>query len=319
MKTLILAREDIDKVLTIDVALEAVESAFREHGFGRVAMPPKLYLHLPQYSGDFRAMPAYVLDAAGVKWVSVYPNNPPKGMPTVLASIIYSDPSSGRPLAIMDGTLITDYRTGASGAIAAKYLARRDSKSFGLIGTGAQARTQLLATTRVFRFGEVLAWSRSDESLNAFLDFATDFPIRQASVEECAGCDIVCTTTPSTKPIVEASWVKEGAHINAIGADAPGKQELDIEILHKAQVVVDDVAQSLHAGEINVAVNKGLFRAEDIYGTLGQVIAGLKAGRVGTELTVFDSTGLAIQDIAVAKVVFQRAKEMGVGQEVGFG
>lgn len=319
MKTLILSAQEIRQLIDTDLVLEACEWAFRENGLGRTVMPPKVYLELEQHDGDFRAMPGYVPEAAGCKWVSVHLRNATQGLPTVMAVIVYNDATTGFPLAIMDGTDITNYRTGASGAIAAKHLARHDSESLGLIGSGAQAQAQLAAITALFDFEEILVWSRSESSVNDFIARSSSLKIKSASVREAAGCDIVCTTTPSRQPIVERSWIRPGAHVNAIGADAPGKQELDPAILADAKVIVDDPAQAIHSGEVNVPIGAGIYGEDNIHGTLGEVVAGVRPGRMGPEeITVFDSTGLAIQDVATAKAIYELARKKNLGSFVEF-
>lgn len=297
--------------------ISAVEESFRQHGLGKAIMPPKLYLQLPSRGGDFRAMPAFVSELAGIKWVSVYPDNQLKNLPTVIGSLILSDPATGFPLTIMDATLITDYRTGAGAAVASKYLAAPSSRSLGLIGTGAQARAQLAAISAIFKLEKVLIWSNTEKSMDDFISSYPDYPLVKAPLETVCGCDIISTTTPTKTPIIRREWIKEGTHINAIGADAPGKQELDPQILSDAMVVVDDTAQAVHSGEVNVPISTGLFRAEDIQGTLGEIMTGIKHGRkTKSEITVFDSTGLAIQDIAVAGKLYLKAKESGAGNEI---
>lgn len=318
MKTLLLTASDIDYLIDMKSVLESVEVAFRDYGMGNAQMPPKIYLDLKQHNGDFRAMPAFVEGSAGLKWVSVYPDNPKQGLPTVLAMLILSDPKTGLPLAIMDATKLTNYRTGAAGGVASKYLARPDSKTLGLIGAGSQAKTQLLAHICLFKFESILVWSLADSEVSRLKEDFPELPIRIATIEEAAGCDIVCTTTPARSYIVQRGWIRPGAHINAIGADAPGKQELDPQVLKDAKVVVDDIAQSRHSGEVNVAISEGLFDESDLYATLGEIVAGKKPGRSpenGGELTVFDSTGLAIQDIATARMLFEKAKAEGTGRE----
>ena len=315
MKTRLLTASDISKIMEMKDVLVAVETAFRDYGNGAAQMPPKLYLTLNQFNGDFRAMPAYVEGSAGIKWVSVYPDNPKIDLPTVMATIIYSDPQTGFPLAIMDATELTNYRTGASGGVAANYLARPDSRTFGLIGAGAQARTQLLAVTSYFNFKKIKIWSPVVEQIDALAAEFPELPIERAAIEAAAACDIVSTTTPVRSFIIERGWVSPGAHINAIGADAAGKQELDPQILNDAKVVVDDVAQAKHSGEINVALSRGLFYESEIYATLGEIVVGVKKGREAGEITVFDSTGLAIQDIATARMLFEAAKREGVGYD----
>jgi len=302
--------------------ITAVEEAFREHGLGRVDMPPKIYLYFQE--GDLRAMPAYIpsLDKAGVKIVNVHPHNPEKGLPTVMATYVLVSPDTGAPLAVMNATYLTDARTGATGAIAAKYLARRDSKSLGLVGAGRQARTQLLATARVFDLEKVLVASRSRSSAERFareMGRRLGIDVIACDVRDACGADIVATTTPSREPVVKDEWISEGTHINAIGADAPGKQELDPRILRRAKIVVDAWEQAKHSGEINVPLrNRQLFR-EDIYAELGEIVAGKKPGRESEEeITLFDSTGLAIQDVAVAALAYRLAVERGAGIKLEF-
>ncbi|HZD60646.1 MAG TPA: alanine dehydrogenase [Anaerolineae bacterium] len=315
MRTRLLTASDIAKIIHMEDVLEAVEGAFREYGMGKAIMPPKLYLTMGQYNGDFRAMPAYVESSAGLKWVSVYPDNPKKDLPTVMALVIYSDPETGFPLAIMDATKLTNYRTGAAGGIAAKYLARPDARTLGLIGAGAQAKTQLLAVTHYFSFLKILVWSPVEEQIEDMKNDYPELPIEKATIAEAAACDIICTTTPVRGFIIKREWIKPGTHINAIGADAAGKQELDPQILRDAKVIVDDITQAKHSGEINVAVKKGLFSESDIYSTLGEIVTGAKKGRTADEITVFDSTGLAIQDVATARMLFEKAKREGIGHE----
>lgn len=317
MKTLILTENDVKKVLTMKEAMGVVEKAFELHAKGKTQMPPKVYLIFEK--GDLRAMPACLDGKAGIKWVNSHPENPKRGLPTVMAVLIYNDPETGFPLAIMDGTHITNFRTGAAGGIASKYLARKDSKVFGFIGCGRQAYTQFLALREVFDIELVKAYDIAKQNAERFAKFCEGFGVSTivCDAKDACDCDVLTTTTPSRKPVVKSEWVKEGTHINAIGADAPGKQELEEEILLKAKIVVDDLEQAMHGGEINVAVAKGLLKKEDIYATLGEVVAGMKKGRDSDDdITVFDSTGLAIQDIAVADLVFRKAKEMDVGLEI---
>ena len=317
MSTLLLTRHDILKLITIPETLKAVEQAFTDYTTGKATMPSKAYLTLPL--GDFRAMPASVPGAAGLKWVNVHPENQNRGLPTVMAIVIYSDPETGYPMAILDATELTAYRTGAAGAIASKYLARRDAKSLGLIGAGKQAQTQLLAHSEFFKFNEIRVYDRSPEAAIRFKSLFPDLPIKIVSLEEACGADIVCTLTPSRTPFLKLEWLKPGAHVNAIGADAPGKEELEPEVLAKSIVVVDDIEQSTHAGELNVPVSMGVFGISDIYATLGELTSGKKMGRTDARsITVFDSTGLAIQDIATSRVIYTKALKNQIGLNFDF-
>ena len=312
--TYIITQEEIKKVLTIDDAIKAVEKAFGEYALGNAQMPPKSYLSFPK--GDLRSMPAYLAynNIAGIKSVNVHPFN--KKLPTVMAIILLVDPSNGYPLAVLDGTYITNMRTGAAGAVAAKYLSRKDAKVAGFIGTGKQARTQLAGLLEVRLLKEIKAYDINKEKLAAFCEEASkkySIQSRATSIEEATNSDIVVTTTPVREPIVKADWIKEGCHINAIGADAAGKQELESSILKKAKIVIDNWEQASHSGEINVAfsqggiINKGIIKKEDIYAELGEIVAGKKPGRQNDkEITIFDSTGLAIQDISTAFFVYNK-------------
>lgn len=304
--------------------LKVIENAFILYGKKLVQMPAKIYLHLDKYAGDFRAMPAYIegMDACGLKWVNVHPKNRRFGLPAVMAVIILSDPKTGFPLCIMDATLITNLRTGAAGAVAAKYLAREDSSIVGLVGCGAQARTQLLALKELFRIKLVYVWGNKLEYARKFLKDTKHFGLNTVIKDKISDCtkqaDIVVTTTPVRKPIVESEWIRDGTHINAIGADAKGKEELKPQLLKRAKIVVDDWQQASHSGEINVPLSKGIITKKNIYATLGEVLIGKKKGRVSQkEITIFDSTGLAIQDMAVANLVYKRALKNKLGLWVG--
>ncbi len=316
MKTLILTSQDVKKVIKMDLVINAVEEAFKEHGLGRTLMPPKLYISLPQYEGDFRAMPSYAKDAAGVKWVNVHLKNREKNLPTVMAVYIYSDPVTGFPIAIMDGTLITSYRTGAAAAVASKYLARKESRILGIIGCGAQAQTQLTAISNIYPLEEVRIYDISSKAKDEFAEKNKNFNIVKTSLKNAVASDIVSTVTPAKEPIVKRAWIRKGTHINAIGADAPGKEELDPKILLDARVVVDDYEQALHSGEINVPVSQKIFTRRNIHASLGEIVAGIKKGREGKEISVFDSTGLAIQDVVTARAVYEAAKGESIGIEI---
>jgi alanine dehydrogenase len=324
--SLVLTGSEVMQVLDMDLALAAAEDAFRAYGEGRVNMPPKSYLTLAH--GDFRAMYGEILltgdHICGLKWVNVHPGNPARGLLTVMAKILLNDPETGLEFADLDGTHVTDFRTGAAGGVAARYLARPESSRLGLIGAGAQARTQVAAILKVRPIQEVVVYNRHLAHSQAFADeVVAAYGVRARAtvdpVEAVQGQDIVVTTTPSTVPVVFRDWVSPGTHINAIGADAAGKQELDPAILNAARVVVDDWAQASHSGEINVPLARGEITPEQIYGSLGEVVAGRKPGRKSPEeITVFDSTGLIIQDLALGLAVYQRAKERGLGEEKDF-
>lgn len=316
MKTLILTQSDVRSALTMEAAVASVEAAFAAHARGETMMPAKVYLDLRKYNGDFRAMPAYAPGSAGVKWVNSHPDNPRRhGLPTVLGMYILSDPVTARPLAVMDATWLTAARTGAAAGVAAKHLARPGSKSAGFIGCGVQAHTALAALRVVFEDLEVVTHDARPEVAQAFAEAVGG---RAAEAPEACACDIVCTATPSRSPVVRRAWIGPGTHINALGADGPGKQELEGAILCDARIVIDDPHQAEGGGEINVPLTRGEITMADVHASLGEVIVGSRPGREGDEITVFDSTGLAIQDVAVARIVYDTAVSRGLGREVDF-
>ncbi len=321
MEILFLSQNEVKELVSMKEVTEAVETAFREKSRGNVEMPPKTYVFFKEYEGDFRVMPAYIksLNAAGVKVVNVHVKNREKGLPTVMATILLLSPETGQPLAVLDGTLLTSMRTGAAGGIAAKYLARKGSKKVAFVGTGTQARYQLLGLKEFFADLKGKAYDVSMDMLDGFLQFAKSSGVSLNAAENAKECvadaDIIVTATPATKPVVMQEWVPEGSHINAIGADAPGKEELDPQILLKARIIVDDMEQAVHSGEVNVPISKGILKPHQIVGELGDVLEGKIKGRTSDkDITIFDSTGLAIQDIASANVVYTKAKKGSKGK-----
>jgi len=288
--------------------IEAVKMAFLDHGNGRCEMPPKSYVSLP--GGDFRTMPSYLpsLKTAGVKVVNVHPGNRSQGLPTVMGLTVLLDPPTGKPIAILNATGLTDLRTGAAAAVATHALAPVKEGTLGLIGAGRQARSGLLAIGEVFEIESVNVWSRSQKSAERLAAEFSSLDIRITSIKQAAGSDLLLTTTPSTCPVIMSEWVSDGTHINAIGADAPGKQELDPTLLRRAEIFVDDREQAVHSGEVNVPIKENLLSPENIAGTLGDVLTG-RAGRSSREaITIFDSTGIAITDLAAASEAMKRGE-----------
>ena len=321
-EVLIIPDSQARRLLNMEETIETVEQVFREKGYGRTQMPPKMYLTFDEYRGDVRVMPSFLqtMDSAGVKIVNVHPDNPAKfGLPTVMAVIVLVDPRNGLVSSIMDGAYITSMRTGAAAAVATKYLARKDSKVLGLVGAGVQARTQLMALSRVLPdLEEVRVWSLPESTIDAFIDeqkklYSFGFN-RCRSCEDCvAGSDVVSTVTPATTPMVPFGSVSKGTHINAMGADAPGKEELDPRVLLNAKIVVDDMLQAIHSGEINVPISKGVLRESDIYGELSEIVTCTKKGRESdSEVTIFDSTGLSLLDVSAATIVYKKARRENV-------
>ncbi len=242
MKLLWLSEKEVGSLISMEEVLKLVEEAFKEKGEGHVQMPPKPYLFYSRYNGDLRIMPSYLerLDISAVKVVNVHPNNPSEfNLPSIMALIILIDPKNGAPLAILGGTQITAMRTGAAGGVAAKYLARKDSKKVGIIGAGVQARTQLQALDLILEdLEEVKVWSRTSASANRFVmemrtKVGKGIEITPEKDAQCTveGVDVLVTTTPSRKPLVRKEWIPQGVHINCIGPMLLEKKSLNQQFL----------------------------------------------------------------------------------------
>lgn len=312
----IFTEKEIQSILPpskIKKAIKTIEKAFFDYSLGIAKMPPKQYLDFPEYNGDIRIMPSYSnsLKIAATKIVNVHPDNYKLGLRTVMASIIVNDIKTGLPLAVMDGTYITGIRTGAASAVATKYLARKNSKTLGVVGAGQQAVYQIIALMSVIKFKEIFVFDINKNNIETLKKILKreGIKIEHAELEKASSQDVLVTTTPSRGPIIKKEWIKPGTHINAIGADAVGKQELDPDILKQAKIVVDDWIQASHSGEINVPIQKRLITQKDVWANLGDIVVKKKNGRVNQEeITVFDSTGLAIQDLYVAHLVLKSKK-----------
>lgn len=324
-KLRILNIREVEQILSMPDVIRLVEKAFGERGRNKVQMPPKSYLYFSKFNGDLRVMPAYLeeLNQVGVKMVNAHLDNRSKyGLPTVLASIMLFNPQTGAPISLMDGTHITAMRTAAASAVAAKYLARKDSKILAVIGAGYQSLRQVEALREIMTLEAVRIFDiNSDRAEQLAILLYDKFDITAttfASVEETIrGSDVLVTVTPSHKPVVKSEWVTEGMHISAVGADAPGKEELEPELLTRARIVIDDWEQGSHGGEINVPLSSGVIGKSDIYADIGEIVAGIKLGRTSNkEITIFDTTGLAIQDVITAWHVYEVAEKKGIGIEL---
>ena len=321
-EVLILTRKEVESCLSMKRTIDAVREAYIAFANDRVQMPPVMHLDVEKYNGEVDIKSGFVedFDLIGTKIASGYYDNHKLGLPPGIAVIVLLDLKTSMPLAIMDGTYITAYRTGAAGAVAASVLARKDSTKVGIIGAGTQGRMQVLALKELFQLEEVRVWDIDEKMAQKYsIEMAEllgidvrNFTNREEVVR---GSDIVVTVTPSKKALVEVEWIEKGMHINAIGADGPGKQEHDPAIVKLAdKVVVDSLSQCKRIGEIQHALSLGLIKEQDVHGEIGEILIGKKVGRESDdEITFFDSTGLAAQDIAAAHVVPKAAKEKNLG------
>ncbi|MBV8613518.1 MAG: hypothetical protein JOY66_07055 [Acetobacteraceae bacterium] len=324
-KTLILSRADMMGLVTPAEYVGCVEQAYRMHGLGRYYMDPKGHIVLDRYPGEWEAMPSYIEEpeAAACKWVSIRERNRERfDLPTVFSILVYTHPETGFPLAICDGSYHTVMRTGAAAAVSAKWMARPESKTLAIVGAGHMAEGTLATCNEVFTWRDVRVWSRSRETLEAFVATQAPrypgLPIKGSTDLEAVvrGADVVVTVTPARAPIVRDEWVAPGTHIAALGADKSGDQELDPRIVQRARVFVDDIRQCRTDGEINVPLSQGLITEAHIAGEIGEIVTGRKQGRQSAEeITLFDSTGIALQDSATVPLEYERALAAGVGIE----
>jgi alanine dehydrogenase len=286
-------------------AVEAVREAFIAYARGEWSMPPKVYV--PAYpAGDFRAMPSLGGGYAALKWVTSFPGNPAKGLPTVTGLVLLSSADDGRLVACLDAAAVTALRTGAAAVLAAETLGRSDARSAAVIGAGvngrAAART-FLARGRAVAIFDVDA-QRAEEAAS---DLGADVA---ASVEAALAADLVVTMTPGHDVVIGEETLRPGQHVSLMGADGPGKAEIAVAELARTRVFCDDWEQASHNGELVHAVEAGALARDDVT-DLGAVLSGQADGRrADDEITAFDSTGLAIQDLAIALAALERAGEL---------
>jgi alanine dehydrogenase len=324
-KTLILSRTDMIGLLTPAEYVGCVEQAYRMHGERRFYMEPKGHIVLDKYPGEWEVMPSYLEEpeAAACKWVSIRDHNRARyDLPTVFSILIYTHPETGFPLAICDGSHHTVMRTGAAAAVSAKWLARKSSKTLAIVGAGHMAVGTLATCDVLFKWDEVRVWSRTQKTLDAFVGeeqpkYRTFKIAASTDLEKVVrGADVVVTVTPAREPLVRNDWIGPGTHIAALGADKGGDQELDPRIVQRARIFVDDIRQCRTDGEINLPLSQGLIKESDVAGEIGEVITGRKQGRRDDrEITLFDSTGIALQDSATVPLEYERALAAGVGIE----
>jgi ornithine cyclodeaminase/alanine dehydrogenase-like protein (mu-crystallin family) len=290
-------------------AYDAVRDGFVAYARGEWSMPPKVYVeHYP--AGDFRAMPALGGGHALLKWVTSFPGNPARGLPTVTGLVLLSDAEDGRLLAVLDAAALTALRTAAAGVLAADALAREDAGSWAVVGcgvNGAEAARMLVALDR-----RPLVWDVDEKRRRAVAEEVggevTD------SAEQALAADVVITVTPGSSPLYGPGSLLAGQHVSLMGADGPGKAEVAVEELARARLFCDDWAQASHGGELTAAVKTGVVAREDVT-ELGAVLAGAAEGRRDAgEITLFDSTGLAIQDLAIARAALSKADGLDLPQ-----
>jgi ornithine cyclodeaminase/alanine dehydrogenase-like protein (mu-crystallin family) len=297
-----------DAVLAAVTPLEAIErvrDGFVRHASGEWQMPSKVYLDVP--NGDFRAMPARGSGLAIVKWVSSFPGNPARGLPVVNGVICVSSEEDAQPLALIDTRAVTALRTGAVAAVAAQELARPDAASVGIVGCGLHGSwaARCLAAAE---YGPGTCFDPDPDRAGAL---AGELGWEAGSLEDALACDVVTCVTPGHEPVVRRSDLRPGLHLSMLGADGPGKAEADLDAVMACTLFCDEWDQASHGGELAGAVGAELVSEGDV-AEIGEVLTGMAPGRPGAEtVTLFDSTGLAIQDLAICHAVLE-AQRAGV-------
>ena len=321
---LLLTRDNVMTVLDMSGCMEVVEKAFAELARGTAVLPLRINITPPD--GLALYMPAYLkeMGALACKVVTVYKKNPELfGMPTTIGKVLLQDPETGEVICIMDGGYLTAVRTGAASGVATKYMAReRKGMTAGIFGAGVQAKMQLWAVAVAREISKTVVYDVSDEAATGFVSEMAgklDLDIRKAdSPDEVLAADIVCTATSSPTPIFDGRKVRPGTHINGIGSHTPKARELDTETIRRSRLVGDSrEACFKEAGDIMIPLSEGAITESHFHAELGEVIVGKKSGRESDkEITLFKSNGLAIQDAATAKLVYDKAIAEGVGTDV---
>ena len=322
-KVLILTKEDIESLVTMEDAIAAVEEGFKAFNSDRAVVPFPVALNVPDGHGDIHIKPGYMKGTSSytVKIASGFYDNPKRGLSTSHGMLLLFDSRTGHPLCFeVDRCFLTDLRTAAAGAVAAKVLAKKSVSKVAVIGTGTQARMQMIALSKVRKFDELMVWGRDPKKSEAYaseMSKVLGVKVVPAKTAEDAvrGSEVVVTATMSASPVVKVDWISGGTHITAMGSDEPGKQELDTKILARAdKVVVDSLSQCARLGEVHHALEDGSLKESDIHAELGEVLLGKKPGRESDkEVTVCDLTGIAIQDVAISQFVYEKAKRSGKG------
>ncbi|NJE25161.1 ornithine cyclodeaminase family protein [Thermococcus sp. MV5] len=322
---LLLSRNDLKKVLSMRETIDAVETAFLEFYHEKAEVPLRTIIEIKKHNGFLLYMPSYLKEseALAIKVVSLYAQNPKKGLPSVLATILLNDPETGKPLALMEGSYITAMRTGAASGVATKYLARKDAKIVGTIGAGVQARTQLWAVCEVRDIKEALVYDLNENRAKTFAEEMSNklgIEILTASSPQdvAKNVDILIVATTATRPVISGEWIQNGTHINSIGWMGKNARELDSETVKRSKLVVDSREGVLsESGDILIPIQEGIIDETHVYAELGEIVAGVKAGRKHEkEITLFKSVGLAIEDAITAKLAYEKALKLGVGTEV---
>jgi alanine dehydrogenase len=321
----LLTEADVAGLLLVDELIEAMKTALVQFSTGEVVQPVRSVLPVGADRSFLGVMPACLSDpaAVGTKLVTVFPNNANRDLPTHLATILLFSPETGALVAMMDGRYITEARTAAVSALSALALARDETETMAIIGSGVQARSHLTTLEAVFEFSEVRVWSPDAVHVGDFIDEMA--PVAKTSLVGAASAelavrdaDLIVLATSSCEPVIRNDWVKDGAHVISVGACRPTEREMDPALVQRGVLYVDSRDAALvESGDIVIGIREGRFAASQITGELGAVIAGTAPGRRRPDdVTIFKSLGLAVEDVVAAELVYRRAIALDVGQEL---
>ena len=325
---LVLPRVDVEELLDVDALVDALAEAMADLSAGRASAPSRVAAFVEEREALLAAMPGYTPSAGALaaKLVSLFPGNAGTGLPTHQAVIAVFEPADGRLAALLDGTAITELRTGAGSALSTRLLAREDAATLAVLGTGVQARAHARAVSRVRSFAELRIAGRRRERAEALaieLAAELDVPVRVAASwqEACAGADVVCAATHALEPVVRREWLAAGAHVTSVGYNPRGR-EVDDATVADAVVVVESRAAALApvpagSNDLLQPIARGLIGAEHVHAEVGELVLGTRPGRTSSEqVTLYKSVGVAVQDGAAAALVLRAARERGVGREI---
>src|ERR671911_198412 len=299
-EVLVFPQEAVLQTIQPDEAIDRVRDGFIEYAGGEWEMPTKTYLDAPR-NGDFRAMPARGAGLAILKWVTSFPRNPEAGLPVVMGMICVSSAGDGEPLALVDVRSVTALRTGAVAAVASQELAREDARTVGIVGCGLHG-TWAARCLAAAEYGPGVCFDPDPERAGRL---AGELGWEAGAREDALACDVVTCVTPGNEPVIHEADLRPGLHLNMLGADGPGKAEAEPEAVARCELFCDEWAQASHGGELTGAVEAGLVKREQV-AELGAVLTGSHPGRSATDrVTLFDSTGLAIQDLALCLALLE--------------
>jgi len=322
---LVLSEKQVESLIDIDELISTLEKAHVQYSTGKAVMPVRLVVPLPQIQGRITSMPGFLDEdkALGMKVVTYFQDNPKRNLPAILATIMLFSGETGKLIAVMDGSYVTAIRTACASAMATKALANTKTPVLGILGAGVQARAHIQALTQVRKIDRIKIYSPSGTSAAAIkkdLEPALKIAIEVAgsAADAVRDADLLVTGSTSREPIIQSTWLKTGVHINAVGSHRPDHREIDGATVARAKVVVDSrEAIMAECGDILLAIKENVINENHIHGEIGEILAGTKPGRErASEVTLYKSVGIAIQDVATANLIYRKALERGMGTHV---